>query len=221
MSRCAALCTINKYIDPVKLLSAAYRSITSYGSSTAVLCTFSQAGRLTACNLGDSGFMHIKFLCGKAFVVQKSEIQQHDFNIPYQLSKIPSEDYSKTKNDSSQPIPLNIDKFKEGTFCEDSPDDSDYFQINNAAAGDLILIASDGVYDNLFDHEILSIIQSHKHLPINTSILAQEIASAAYTKSKIQSNVSIPFNERLEQCSHIICDGGKEDDITVVVALLI
>ena len=221
MAKCSALCSINKYIDPVKLLSAAYRSTSSYGSSTAVICTFSQSGRLTACNLGDSGFMHIKFLCGKAFIVQKSEIQQHDFNIPYQLSKIPSEDFLKARKESNPEIPLSMERFAECAFCQDNPENADYFQISNAAAGDLILLASDGVYDNLFDNEILSIIQSHKHIPLNVSVLAQEIASAAYRKSKMQNDVSIPFNERLEQCSHIVCDGGKEDDITVVIAHII
>jgi protein phosphatase PTC7 len=208
-------------LDPFTLLSLAFSTVKSYGSSTAVVCV-SDAGQLTICNLGDSGFMHIKFLCGKPFVVQKSQPQQHDFNIPYQLSNIPSDDYmQKLAEADSSYIPC-LHKLKECTFCQDAPEAADYYQINNVSVGDLILLASDGVLDNLYDNEIIAIISKmyQKSKAINVKKLADRISQIAYGKSKMTSDVSSPFNEKLESHSHIICDGGKEDDISVVVGLL-
>lgn len=43
---------------------------------------------------------------------------------------------------------------KERKFCEDSPEDSDNYQLR-VREGDLLILASDGVFDNLFEDEIL------------------------------------------------------------------
>jgi protein phosphatase PTC7 len=208
-------------LDPISLLSLAYSTVKSYGSSTAVICV-SDAGQLTICNLGDSGFMHIKFLCGKPFVVQKSQPQQHDFNIPYQLSNIPSDDYMQKLVEADSSYFPCLQKLKECTFCQDAPVAADYYQINNVCSGDLILLASDGVLDNLYDYEIIAVIckMYQKSSAINVKKLADGIAQMAYKKSKMTSDVSSPFNEKLESHSQIICDGGKEDDICVIAGLL-
>ena len=48
---------------------------------------------------------------------------------------------------------------KEKKFCEDSPEDSDNYQLR-VREGDLLILASDGVFDNLFEDEILQIVKN-------------------------------------------------------------
>ena len=208
-------------VDPVSLLSLAYKNVKSYGSSTAIVC-IADASQLSICNLGDSGFMHIKFLSGKPFIVQRSQPQQHDFNIPYQLANIPSDDYLQKLAEEDSSYIQCLHRLKECTFCQDTPSAADYYQVSNVSVGDLILLASDGVLDNLYDNEIVAIISKmyQKTKAIDVNALAERISEGAYAKSKMASDVCSPFNEKLEAHSHIICDGGKEDDISVVVALL-
>lgn len=43
---------------------------------------------------------------------------------------------------------------KERKFCEDAPEDSDIYQMR-IREGDLLILATDGVFDNLFQDEIL------------------------------------------------------------------
>lgn len=81
-------------------------------------------------NIGDSGFMVVR----GGHVVHRSEEQQHYFNTPYQLS-VPPPTHS-------------------GQVLSDSPDSADTsdFAVEN---GDVILLATDGVFDNVPDHLLL------------------------------------------------------------------
>jgi serine/threonine protein phosphatase PrpC len=64
--------------------------------------------------------------------------------------------------------------------------------------GDLLLLATDGVYDNLFSDEILNLVKSFtaKNTNLKTKasahILARSIAEAAFLKSK-KTNIKTPF----------------------------
>jgi len=46
---------------------------------------------LSIANIGDSGFLVIRFKNGEPFCPHKSKEQQHAFNIPYQLSQLPTQ----------------------------------------------------------------------------------------------------------------------------------
>ena len=46
-------------------------------------------------------------------------------------------------------------------FCNDTPSDAQKYDIQ-LALGDVIVTATDGVYDNLFNREILEIIETYK-----------------------------------------------------------
>lgn len=48
---------------------------------------------------------------------------------------------------------------KENKFCNDAPEDSDIYQMR-VREGDLLLLATDGVFDNLFQEEILDIVRT-------------------------------------------------------------
>lgn len=85
---------------------------------------------------------------------------------------------------------------KEKKFCEDAPEDSDIYQLR-VREGDLLLMATDGVFDNLFLDEILQIVKdftkvSHKSKQ-SAYYLSKLIAEAANQKSK-KTHVKTPFN---------------------------
>ena len=46
-------------------------------------------------------------------------------------------------------------------LCQDQPDDADEYWIS-LERGDVIVSATDGVFDNLFNHEIHTIIKAYK-----------------------------------------------------------
>lgn len=48
---------------------------------------------------------------------------------------------------------------KERKFCEDTPEDSDLYQLR-VREGDLLILGTDGLFDNLFEEEILQIVMS-------------------------------------------------------------
>lgn len=46
-------------------------------------------------------------------------------------------------------------------ICQDTADDADTLEVE-LKRGDLFVTATDGVFDNLFNHEILTLIQEFK-----------------------------------------------------------
>jgi protein phosphatase PTC7 len=94
------------------------------GSSTAcVLILNKENSRVYTANIGDSGFIVVR----QGEIVHRSEEQQHYFNTPFQLSLPP-------------PGNRNV--------LSDSPDSADQFSFP-VQDGDVILVATDGVFDNV------------------------------------------------------------------------
>ena len=50
---------------------------------------------------------------------------------------------------------------KKNTVCQDSPNNADEYTFN-LKDGDIVITATDGLFDNLFRHEILSIVSEFK-----------------------------------------------------------
>lgn len=113
---------------------------------------------LSALNLGDSGFLLIRFdtLTNDPYILLKTKEQQHGFNTPYQLTRLPQYSEVETLKQMNKKKELeNLRKaMKERKFCEDSPEDSDIYQLR-IREGDLLILGSDGIFDNLFEEEIL------------------------------------------------------------------
>jgi len=70
-------------VDPVEIMEYGHKQVQHItGSSTALVIVFTEGGKkLTAANLGDSGFMVLR----DNQVLFRSEEMQHFFNFPYQL----------------------------------------------------------------------------------------------------------------------------------------
>lgn len=104
------------------------------GSSTAcVLILNRENSTVYSANIGDSGFIVVR----KGQIIHRSEEQQHYFNTPFQLS-LP-------------PPGQNV--------LSDSPDSADTlsFPVEN---GDVILAATDGVFDNVPTDLLLDILKT-------------------------------------------------------------
>ncbi|KAI2636146.1 protein serine/threonine phosphatase 2C [Xylaria nigripes] len=110
------------------------------GGSTASVAIADENGKLEVANLGDSGFVHLRLNAVHAY----SEPQTHAFNTPYQLSIVPASMLARAA------------KFGGAKLC-DHPRDADVTQ-HNLKHGDIVVMASDGVWDNLFNQEILRIV---------------------------------------------------------------
>jgi hypothetical protein len=96
------------------------------------------------CNIGDSGFLVVRFMNNSPFIIEKSVPQQHDFNVPYQLARIPSiRQMEEIANKSSDGLSA-IRQIKKCCFCQDAPEHSDYYVVSNIKANDIVILASDG-----------------------------------------------------------------------------
>jgi len=112
--------------------------------------------------------------------------QLHSFNYPYQL----------------------------GTASANVPSDASNITLE-LKEGDIIVVGSDGLFDNLFDSEILDIVLTQS---IGSENIAESLAKTAFMKSQSMS-LETPF--RKSACELGLVDsplGGKLDDITILVA---
>ncbi|KAG6042071.1 hypothetical protein E4U41_006192 [Claviceps citrina] len=109
------------------------------GSSTACVGVASPDGTVDMANLGDSGFLQLRLNAVNAY----SEPQTHAFNTPFQLSLVPPRLAARTAAFG-------------GAHLSDHPRDADATQLS-VRHGDILILATDGVLDNLFRHDILKI----------------------------------------------------------------
>ncbi|KAH9043247.1 phosphatase 2C-like domain-containing protein [Lactarius pseudohatsudake] len=192
-------------LHPRECLKLAYqatlreRSVIA-GSSTACLITLNaSSGLLRAANLGDSGFMIIR--CSSVFHRQRA--QTHFFNCPKQLAKIPS-----------------VIRRSSGAIT-DSPEDADVYE-TILRDGDLVIAYTDGLSDNVFNHEITSICTL-----VSRSGVSEEAQVKLISDRIIEYARGCMFNERRASpfqkaaaMNGTVFNGGKIDDITVAVALV-
>ncbi|KAL2352163.1 phosphatase 2C-like domain-containing protein [Cryomyces antarcticus] len=114
------------------------------GGSTAVVAVAGSDGRLEVANLGDSGFLHVRHSAIRYY----STHQTKGFNTPYQLSK-------------RSPAMLRQHAiFGGGTPIDDHPKDADV-TTHELRHGDVLVFATDGVWDNLSSQDTLDIISRH------------------------------------------------------------
>ncbi|KAI1461886.1 protein serine/threonine phosphatase 2C [Annulohypoxylon moriforme] len=202
------------------------------GGSTASIAIASEDGKLEVANLGDSGFVHLRLNAVHSY----SEPQTHAFNTPFQLSIVPASMLARAA------------AFGGAQLC-DYPKDADVTQ-HTLKHGDVLVFASDGVWDNLFNQDILRIAsrlmvgigawkaseggilvandlkpytQAEDSLqrPLTLqSALAAEIAGAAKMASTNQ-RLDGPFAKEVQKYyPQENWHGGKVDDICVIVIVV-
>ncbi|WPH00112.1 protein serine/threonine phosphatase 2C [Acrodontium crateriforme] len=231
-------------IGPQKLLQIAYDAVIGNprivaGGCTASLAVASKDGSMETANLGDSGFI----IVGPGKVTARSNAQTHAFNTPYQLSKVPAK------------IQAQHAIFGGATHFSETPAQADV-EKHQLKHGDIVLFATDGVWDNLSAQDTLTIItkvmeehgywfKSHNFAGAETMLneslvksmpkvitgkmedqyLPALLATAVMREAKLAGldrrrdgpfarEVKLHFPQESWQ-------GGKPDDIAVVVAIAV
>lgn len=132
-------------------------------------------------------------------VVFRSSDQTHYFNCPYQVGS------------GSAPVEV-----------------PDLIHVR-VRVGDLVLAATDGVFDNLFDHQVQAIVARHlgnawrsgEEVQPHLEGLAQSVAKKAQRIGQQEDNKDIITPFALSAHSEgLTFRGGKLDDTTIVVALV-
>ncbi|WCJ30811.1 Protein phosphatase 2C family protein [Euphorbia peplus] len=101
-----------------------------------------------------------------------------------------------------------------GTGSMDTPDDSAHEEEIDVEDGDIIVAGTDGLFDNVYPDDIEKILKLNKNT--NPKKLASNLAKIALINAKDESYYS-PFAKAVEMMGSKH-QGGKYDDITVVVA---
>lgn len=211
-------------ICPKKLLTRAFSQVKDPGSATVLLCVLNGNNCMNCLNLGDSKLMILKEENKKILKIFESKEQQHKFNTPYQLTRLPDSNKVESIFNFLTPKALrNVPiESKKKIFCSDSPEDGETYQIC-VNEKDILILGTDGLFDNLYDEEIIKIVEDFflvNDKKSNLLPLATKIASIAKSRS-LDSLAQCPFNDKGMKELNINLVGGKVDDITVIVSTLI
>lgn len=120
----------------------------------------------------------------------KSPVQQHSFNHPYQLGQT-----SGDLPSSAMRIELAME------------------------AGDVIVVGTDGLFDNMYSDEILLWVTQEINQSSDPQTIAWRLAECAMYNS-VDRSADTPFARACRENGGNHC-GGKRDDITVIVALIL
>ncbi|KAF9430827.1 Protein phosphatase PTC7 [Entomortierella beljakovae] len=212
-------------LDAQSILDGAYSELVQSGkveagSSTACILSLCKVtGILRASNLGDSAFLLIR----NNKCIYESPSQQHFWNCPYQLSVLPP-GYPAAVMDTPKDAAQTSHQLQDG---------------------DVIVLATDGFWDNVFtkeaielvDRELGGIIQETKNRnknlieggdqsSVSSKGLDSDIVGKVRTLSQRLTNTARRFSLDQKRQSPFsmgarhIRAGGKIDDITVIVTLV-
>ncbi len=158
------------------------------GGSTACVGIARAEGTLDVANLGDSGFLQLRLNA----VHHYSEPQTHAFNTPYQLSVIPEE------------IRVRAAAFG-GVQLQDYPTDAAVSE-HELRHGDVLVFATDGVWDNLSSSDILRLVsqsmieaRAWKHTTTGISV-SEKLGKYTKLEDGVEENVSESLQSALAMC---------------------
>ncbi len=216
---------LNSKLDPVTILSKSYKTVKSVGSGTATLCVLN-GNVLTGSNIGDSGFLIMRDIDSQPEIIAHSQEQQHQFNIPFQLSHLPNQTDLELMQANGQVHKASLlrQAVATGNLCHDAPADSSVITID-LKEGDFLILGTDGnililkfylgLFDNLFRENIIRITQTEYMRLKSASVqeedlakveqkmiilqkVAEKLMEEAYETSRKWS-VDTPFNRRMEK----------------------
>ncbi|KAF9665848.1 hypothetical protein SADUNF_Sadunf16G0166600 [Salix dunnii] len=225
--------------DPQILIRKAHAATSAVGSATVIVAMLEANGKLKIANVGDCGLRVIR---GDQVIFSTSP-QEHYFDCPYQLS---SEMAGQTYLDAVVCGLYSIISFLSSELVV-------YHILEKVSRvevmeGDTIVMGSDGLFDNVFDHEIVSIVAGHSDVTEAAKALAN-LASIHSMNSEFESPYSlearskgfdVPFWKKIlgmkltgktykdgfiflnARSDQVLClAGGKLDDITVIVGQVV
>lgn len=168
-------------------------------------------------------------------LIHQSQERQHYFNAPFQLSIIPS----------------SVPPAQRMFFMADDPSDALVSSLDRLLPGDIIILGTDGLFDNMFTDELRTILESHL-LPFyhNTALFSSSSAFCYHPHRNKQSQdewrsqwagtVQIMAQHVMQEAARLALSsrispfgkqaqlngwedhfGGKVDDITVLAAIVL
>ncbi|KFM24954.1 putative protein phosphatase 2C 80 [Auxenochlorella protothecoides] len=180
----------------------ACNSVKAGPSAPAEILTLAHAataarGSCTACILVIEGNeLHAANLGDSGFMIVRgdelafmSPQQQHDFNFPFQIGS----------PDSMSDFPSAAQRFSLKTY-----------------EGDVLVLATDGVFDNVYPDEAVSLVAAQRKRGATPGEAAAALAQFARQRAGDQTHLS-PFAYGAQQRGYRFF-GGKMDDITALVA---
>jgi len=128
-------------------------------------------------------------------ILYRTAEQQHYFNCPFQL----------------------------GTESTDTPESAIRIAVS-VQEGDLVIMGTDGLWDNMYDQEVIEICAKEASRDDNSEMpftqgLAERLAQRAHHLAKSAVRQS-PFSVKARQSGYRFL-GGKMDDVTVVVCSIV
>ena len=191
--------------EPRFILQTAYDNVESIGTSTICIVSILK-GKLQSCNLGDSGFCIFRRggeenpNCLEEYkLIYKTVEQTHFFNCPYQI----------------------------GTNSNDGPENAEFIEYD-VNIGDLVIAATDGVFDNVFEYELEELINENIDVYVDTKSKALDesldkcskiIATTAH-RYGVDRKRHGPFSKNASLFGYDY-SGGKTDDVTVVLGYVV
>jgi protein phosphatase PTC7 len=183
---------------------------------------------LSADNYEDAHYQYLDEQSPLLEVVHESKENQHYFNAPYQLALLPQ----------------GLSDAQKRLFMSDPPERANRSSFGPLMNGDLIVMCTDGVFDNMFMDDIIQIIMEEledlfmdgsvfttlpsqneeefrqviqDRIQRTTERLVSE--AARFSLSKRQSPFAL--ESRLQRMPDSFYEGGKVDDATVLCAMVI
>ncbi|GFY90146.1 protein phosphatase 2C family protein [Actinidia rufa] len=195
-------CNSVPVIEPKKVLELSALEAESPGSSTILVAYFD--GQVLGVenlsfHIGFQSFwelLHVANIGDSGFIVirngavyEKSSPGFYEFNFPYQIR--------------SGDIPLELMKGYE-------------IELN---VGDVVVTATDGLFDNLYEQEIASIVSKSLEANLKPEEIAQALAMRAQEVGRSETSRS-PFADAVLAAGYTGFTGGKLDDVTVIVSFV-
>lgn len=201
-------------------LTRAYHKARNFGSSTAIVGVLDgKAGVFGLANLGDSSSLVLrrpkkKGAVGQLSVVKKVKEMQHGFNIPYQFAHLPApEEWDLLlQKGLTRLVGIAKQELVQGDAGRIGDQPSAIQSLNVPVQdGDLVLLGTDGFFDNVFDFEVLA-LTGLAMTPLEAETLfgdvslatppedvARALALAAYWRS-LDKEVQTPFSKEARRC---------------------
>jgi len=237
-----ASATRNLGAAALEMLKNGYNSTRSFGAATALVAKLgSETRNMGVACLGDACLLQLRMeTVGREASLRclsRTREQQHSFNCPFQLARLPiPSDYPKLLQEGKEALVRAVERSKSAK--QDAPEDAECY-VFNVQRGDLIVMGTDGLFDNLYDQEICQIADSavtplevhglggeqppggkqHRYEEELAARLASALAKAAYHRSTGRSGRT-PFCDHARQVGRYHT-GGKMDDITCVCAWIV
>ncbi|KAK3838405.1 MAG: phosphatase 2C-like domain-containing protein, partial [Linnemannia elongata] len=179
-------------VNPVQILQKSYEQSARDAKKEGLI------GSSTAClailrddelRIANLGDCGVSIIRRNEFIFRTEE-QQHSFNYPYQL----------------------------GTGSTDSPTDAQVFTVK-VESGDIVVMGTDGIFDNLFDEDILEEVQKYERKIPEPNVISDALAKRAKNVAEDTRHHGSPFQSRAMQ-EGLYYQGGKQDDMSVLVAII-